>query len=60
MINYLEHVKSLEPNAMLSEPVYDITSSRSLLCASISHLANIVGTPAVGAIGLHNAATIVK
>ena len=60
MTNYLEHVRSLEPNAMLGEPLHDITSSRSLISAGISNLVNIIGMPAVGAIGLHNASTTVS
>ena len=57
---FLDHAKSMGINEIIGEPLHDITSSRTLLSAAISHLANIVGTPAIGAIGLHNASTTVR
>lgn len=58
--NFLSHVAELEPNAVVQEPMQDVTSSRSLVSAAVSHLANIVGGPAPCVIGLHNASTIVS
>lgn len=58
--NFLTHVKALEPQAVVQEPMYDITSSRSLISAAVSHLSNMIGTPAPCVIGLHNASTIVS
>lgn len=57
---YLDTVKNMNQNDLLSEPMYDITSSRTLVSAAVSHLANVVGTPAISGIGIHNASTIVS